>query len=209
MVDGFWTWVAAALIGYFFGALPTAYLLVRFFTSKNVMDWGTGNVGTLNVHRATNSKVLTLLTLLGDMLKAALAIIVGYYLARGAGLEVDTGATVGGIAAIAGHNYSVFLRFKGGKGLSCSASIGFYFSPIIAGLWISAFLATVLVSRWLVLGQIVATATLPVICYFLVPEAAVASYLVTALVLLRHSPRIRNLIEGTEPKLYYKLQQSR
>ena len=166
MVEGFWIWVAAAVVGYLLGSLPTAYLLVRFFTRKNVMDWGTGNVGTMNVHRATSSKVLTLLTLLGDLTKAYAAIMIGWLLARQAGLDSGAapwpwavggdhiGATVAGVAAILGHNYSIFLRFKGGKGITCAASMGFYFQPIIVGFWVLSFFLTVAVSRWLVLGQI-------------------------------------------------------
>ena len=146
MVEGFWIWVAAAVVGYLLGSLPTAYLLVRFFTRKNVMDWGTGNVGTMNVHRATSSKVLTLLTLLGDLTKAYAAIMIGWLLARQAGLDSGAapwpwavggdhiGATVAGVAAILGHNYSIFLRFKGGKGITCAASMGFYFPSLHRGL---------------------------------------------------------------------------
>ena len=195
-------------MGYLFGSLPTAYLLVRVFTRKNVMDWGTGNVGTLNVHRTTSSKFLTLLTLLGDLAKAYAAILLGEFMAQQAGLDGVTGATVAGISAILGHNYSVFLRFKGGKGITCSASMGFYFDPLIVAIWVATFFFTVATTRWLVLGQMVATATMPIFCYFFFPQAAIASYFVAALVLWRHAPRVKGLIEGTEPKLYYKVRQA-
>ncbi len=74
MADDLGIWVAVSGAGYLFGSFPTAYLLVKLFTGKNIFQWGTANVGTVNVHRATNSKILTLLTLAGDMLKTALAI---------------------------------------------------------------------------------------------------------------------------------------
>ena len=209
MFGDFGIWVAVAAAGYVFGSFPTAYLLVKHFTRKNILQWGSGNVGTLNVHRATNSKILTLATLAADMLKTALAILVGVYLARAAGLVEDVGAGVGGIAAIVGHNHSVFLRLKGGKGLACSAVLGFYFAPAIVGLWILAFLVTVGFTRLLVVGQMVATAALPIIAYFAFPEAAITSYFVAALVLIRHAPRIKNILDGTEPKMYYKIRQPR
>ncbi|MCI0865062.1 MAG: glycerol-3-phosphate acyltransferase, partial [Chloroflexi bacterium] len=104
-------WVAVAVIGYLFGSIPTAYLLVKHFAGKNIMQFGSANVGTTNVLRATNSKVLTLATLAGDMGKTGLAVLVGVLVAQGVGLGQDVGAGVGGIAAIVGHNYSVFLRF--------------------------------------------------------------------------------------------------
>ena len=58
-------WAAVAFAGYLFGSFPTAYLLVKHFAGKNILQWGSGNVGTMNVHRATNSKMLTLATLAG------------------------------------------------------------------------------------------------------------------------------------------------
>ncbi len=209
VADDLGIWVAVAVAGYLFGSFPTAYLLVKLFTGKNIFQWGTANVGTVNVHRATNSKILTLSTLAGDMLKTAVAILVGVYLARAVGLDEAVGAGVGGIAALVGHNYSVFLRFKGGKGLACSAVLGFYFAPAIVGLWVLTFLLTVMFTRLMVLGQIVATAALPIIAFFLFPQAAIPSYFVAALVLIRHAPRIKNIIAGTEPKMYYKIREPR
>ena len=200
-------WAATAAAGYLIGSFPTAYVLVKQFAHKNIMEWGYANVGTANVHRATNSKILTLLTLAGDMLKTALAILVGVYLARAGGLEDNVGAGVGAIAAIVGHNYSMFLRLKGGKGLVCSAVLGFYFAPAIVGVWVLTFLVVVGLTRLMVVGQMVAMAAVPIAAYFLFPEAAIVSYFATALVLIRHAPRIRNVLDGTEPKMYYKIRE--
>lgn len=200
-------WAATAVAGYLLGSFPTAYVLVKHFTQKNIMEWGSANVGTVNVLRATNSKVLTLLTLAGDMLKTALAILVGVYLARAGGLEDNVGAGVGGIAAIVGHNYSMFLRLKGGKGLVCSAVLAFYFAPAIVGVWVLTFLVVVGLTRLMVVGQMVAMAAVPVVAYFFFPQAAIPSYFATALVLIRHAPRIRNVLDGTEPKMYYKIRE--
>ena len=205
MLVGVGVLAAVAFSGYFFGSFPTAYLLVKRFEHKNILEWGTGNVGTANVHRSTNSKVLTLATLAGDMVKTGLAILVGVLLAQGFGLGQDVGAGVGGIAAIVGHNYSAFLRFQGGKGLVCSAVLGFYFAPAMVGLWVLMFLITVAFTRLMVVGQMAAMAVMPVIAYFAFPEAVVPTYFATALVLIRHAPRIKNVLDGTEPKMYYKI----
>ena len=194
--------------GYLFGAFPTAYLLVKRFGHKNILEWGTGNVGTANVHRATNSKVLALATLAGDMLKSAFAILAGAYIAQTAGIDGDIGAGVGGIAAITGHNYSVFLRLKGGRGLVCASVLGFYFAPAMVGIWVLIFLGTVALTKLMVVGQMVAMAAVPVIAYFFFPQAAVPAYFATALVLIRHAPRIKNVLDGTEPKMYYKIRET-
>lgn len=205
MAIDFGTLVVVAVVGYLLGSFPTAYVLVKRFAKKDILQWGTANVGTLNVHRATNSKMLTLLTLAGDMLKTALAITVGVYLARGAGLPDPMGAGVGGIAALVGHNYSAFLRLRGGKGLACASVLGFYFAPALVGLWVLIFLVTVGFTRLMVVGQMTAMAAMPIIAYFAFPQAVIPSYFATALVLIRHAPRIRNVLDGTEPKMYYKL----
>ncbi len=209
MAHDFGIWVAVAFAGYICGSFPTAYALVKQFAHKNILEWGSGNVGTTNVHRATNSKILTFATLAGDMLKTVLAIFGGVYLARAAGMDGDIGAAVGGIGAIVGHNYSVFLRLKGGKGLACAAVLGFYFAPAIVGFWVLVFLVTVLLTRLMVVGQMVAMASVPVIAYFAFPQAAITSFFATALVLIRHAPRIKNVLDGTEPKMYYKIREPR
>ena len=208
MLDDAAVLAAVAAVGYLFGAFPTAYILVKRFGHKNILEWGTGNVGTANVHRATNSKVLALATLAGDMLKSALAILAGAYIAETAGINTDVGAGVGGVAAITGHNYSVFLRLKGGRGLVCASVLGFYFAPAMVGLWVLMFLGTVALTRLMVVGQMVAMAAMPVIAYFVFPQAAVPTYFATALVLIKHAPRIRNVLDGTEPKMYYKIRET-
>ena len=207
MVVDFSIWVAVAVIGYLFGSIPTAYLLVKHFAGKNIMQFGSANVGTTNVLRATNSKVLTLATLAGDMGKTGLAVLVGVLVAQGVGLGQDVGAGVGGIAAIVGHNYSVFLRFRGGKGLVCSAVLAFYFAPALVGLWVLTFALTVAATRLMVVGQMAAMAAMPIFAYFLFPQAAIPSYFAAALVLVRHAPRIKNVLNGTEPKMYYKIRE--
>ena len=207
MVVDFSIWVAVAINGYLFGSIPTAYLLVKHFAGKNIMQLGSANVGTTNVLRATNSKILTLATLAGDLGKTGLAIFVGVLLAQGFGLGQHVGAGVGGIAAIVGHNYSAFLRFRGGKGLVCCAALAFYFAPALVGLWVLTFVLTVAATRLMVVGQMAAMAAVPVFAYFLFPQAAIPSYFATALVLVRHAPRIKNVLNGTEPKMYYKIRE--
>ena len=209
MAHDFGIWVAVAVAGYICGSFPTAYVLVKQFAHKNILEWGSANVGTTNVHRATNSKILTFATLAGDMFKTVLAIFAGVYVARAAGMDGDIGAAVGGIGAIVGHNYSVFLRLKGGKGLACAAVLGFYFAPAIVGFWVLVFLATVLLTRLMVVGQMAAMASVPIIAYFAFPQAAIPSFFATALVLIRHAPRIKNVLDGTEPKMYYKIREPR
>ena len=197
--------VLVALAGYLFGSFPTAYLLVKHFAGKNILELGTANVGTLNVHRATNSKLLTAANLAGDVAKGVLALVVGYLVADMAGLDPEVGAATGGIAAVAGHNYTVFLKFQGGKGIATSLPVLLYLEPVLLPVWIATFLVVAATTRLLVLGQILATVVAPIVGLILFRDSAVPVLILAALVFIRHVPRIRGIVEGTEPKLYYKI----
>ncbi len=197
--------VIIALQGYLFGSFPTAYLLVKHFVGKNIMELGTANVGTLNVLRATNSKVMTGVNLLGDVAKGVLALAVGYVLADAVGVDTYVGAAAGGIASVVGHNYTVFLKFQGGKGIATSLPVLFYLEPVLVPVWIAAFLLTVAATRLLVLGQITATLVAPILAILFFRDDAVAVVILGAIVFIRHAPRIKGIVKGTEPKLYYKI----
>ncbi len=200
--------VLIAVTGYLLGSFPTAYLLVKRFARKNILEWGTANVGTLNVYRATNSKTLTVANLAGDFLKGVLAMVVGINVAKATGLGPDVGAATGGILAVLGHNYTVFLRFRGGKGLATSFPVLLYLQPELVILWIGTFLASVAATRLLVVGQILGTVAMPFACYILFPDAVVPVSLLSLVVFIKHAPRIPAIVNGTEPKLYYKIDES-
>lgn len=199
------TLVLIAVTGYLLGSFPTAYLLVKRFARKNILEWGTANVGSLNVYRATNSKTLTAANLAGDSLKGALAMVAGFYVARAAGLDPDVGAATGGILAVLGHNYTVFLRFRGGKGLATSFPVLIYLAPLLLILWIVTFFASVAATRLLVVGQILGTVAVPIGCYILFPDVVVPVSILALVVFIKHAPRIPAIVNGTEPKLYYKI----
>ena len=195
-------------VGYLLGSIPTAYLIVIRTTGKNIQEIGSGNVGTLNVHRATGSKVLTLATLVGDVLKGTLALLVGSTLAWAIDFDPYVGAATGGILAVVGHNYPVFLSFRGGKGIATALPVLYFFEPILVGLWLGTFLLTVATTRILVLGQILGTVLVPIACYFLFPDEIIPVGILAIVVFVKHAPRIPAIVKGTEPSFYYKIDHS-
>ena len=197
--------IAAA--GYLSGSFPTAYLIVRWSAGKNIREWGTGNVGTLNVLRATNSKLLTAANLAGDALKGVVAMAVGFAVASAMGVDSQLGAAAGGILAVVGHNYTVFLGFQGGKGIATALPVLLYLEPVLVALWIATFLVVLAATRFLVLGQILGTLAVPIFGYILFPDSIVPVTALALLVFIRHAPRIVDIVNGTEPKLYYKIQE--
>ena len=196
-----------ALGAYLIGSFPTAYVLVRWFARKNVMEYGTGNVGTLNALRATKSKPLTVGVLLGDVGKGGLALLLGYLVALAFDYDSRVPMEVAGIVAVVGHNYSLFLKFKGGKGLATSLPILLYLEPTLVAVWIGVFLLTVAVTRLLVLGQILGTVAAPVVGLAVFNDSIVPVAILAAIVFVKHSPRLVNIVKGTEPKLHYKIQE--
>ena len=200
--------ITIGLAGYLLGAFPTGFLVVKYFAKKSILEWGTGNVGTLNTFRATKSRFLTLLTFSGDAAKGVLSLAAGYAIADAFGSNLDTGATIGGIMAVFGHNFSVFLRFKGGKGLATGLPVLKFLSPFLAPVWIAIWVVAVLLTRLLVLGQILATVLVPVVAFLAFPENAIPVLLLGVLVFIRHASRIRNIVNRTEPKLYFSVDET-
>ena len=211
-------YLAIAAAGYLIGSFPTAYLIVRWSAGKNIMELGSGNVGTLNVLRATGSKMLTAANLAGDVTKGVLAMLVGLGVAAAAGLGGDGAVAadvaawrpppamgVGGISAVIGHNYSVFLRFQGGKGIATALPVLFVFQPVLVAVWVAGFLVTAVTTRILVLGQILATVVTPFVAYTWFQDTAFEVTLLGIIVFIRHASRIPGIVKGTEPRLYYKI----
>ena len=196
--------VLVALGSYVIGSFPTAYVVVRRFTGKNVMEYGTGNIGTLNTLRSTNSKTLTLIVLLGDVGKGGLALLLGYLVSLAFDYASGTPMAVAGISAVVGHNYSAFLKLKGGKGLATAAPVLLYLEPALAAVWIGVFLVTVLVSRLMVMGQISGTVVAPLVGLFFFQDSVVPVGILGAIVFIRHAPRLKNIVNGTEPRMYYR-----
>ncbi len=200
--------ILSALGAYVIGSIPTAFLVVKRFSGQNVMEQGTGNVGTLNTLRATGSKKLTALVLLGDSGKGALALLLSYLVALGFGHEPELLMQVGGLVAIVGHNYSAFLKLKGGKGLATALPVLLYLEPILVGVWVGAFLLSVATTRLMVMGQIMGTVAAAIVGAAAFGDSSIPVGILAALVFIKHAPRLRNVFNGTEPKMYYKIKEA-
>ena len=200
--------VPIAAGAYVIGSIPTAVVVVKRFTGKDVMALGSRNVGTLNTLRATNSKSLTVAVLLGDMSKGALALLLGYLVSVGFDYESELPMAVAGITSVVGHNYSIFLKLKGGKGLATSVPVLLYLEPVLVGVWVGTFLLTVAITRLMVGGQIAGTVVAPVIGLAFFYDSIIPVGILAAIVFVKHAPRLRNIINGTEPRMYYKIREA-
>ncbi|MBP9218246.1 MAG: glycerol-3-phosphate 1-O-acyltransferase PlsY [Sterolibacterium sp.] len=194
-----WLFIMAA---YFLGSLPFAVIISRLFGMADPRSYGSGNPGATNVLRSGN-KLAALLTLLGDAVKGWLAVWLVQHWGGAAGQPVDAMLLAAvGFAAMAGHVFSLFLGFKGGKGVSTAAGVFLGFSGWLALCCIVVWLMVAVVTRYSSLASICAALAAPLLGFWLLGEAqAVALAGMSLLVIWRHRPNIRNLLAGTEGRI--------
>jgi glycerol-3-phosphate acyltransferase PlsY len=188
--------IAFALIaGYLLGSIPFGLLLTRLAGGADIRSIGSGNIGATNVLR-TGRKGLAAATLLGDMLKGAVAVwLTASLFGLNAGL-------VAGLAAVLGHVFPVWLDFKGGKGVAT------YIGVLIAVSWPVAIAYGVIwaliagLTRYSSLAGLIASAATPALLWFLAAlRPALLFAILTVIVFVMHRGNIARLIAGTEPKI--------
>ncbi len=198
-------------ITYLFSSIPFGLILTRISGYGDIRNIGSGNIGATNVLRTGNKK-LALLTLILDALKGVISIILFYYFIISDDtvychdkIESFTNATsflIIGLAAILGHCFPVWLKFKGGKGVATSLGVllaAVPFTGLIAcATWIISAKAGKISSVAAISAMIVA----PVMTYvFYGPYPALINVLISALVIYRHKDNIKRIRQGTEPKI--------
>lgn len=201
--------VGVLITSYLLGSFPTAYLVVRTFTHKNILQEGTGNVGTMNTHRATGSKWMTAIVFFADHLKGVLAYLVAV---SGAVVADEPRASfimlmLGFFGALLGHNYPIWLRFKGGKGLATAAGYFLLLNWMYYAMWVGWFAVVVAISQYMVLSQFMATVLLVTTVGLLHPQHFWVILPGALLVLIKHWPRTVGVFQGKEPKFYYSEEQ--
>ncbi len=185
-----------AVLGYGIGSLPIGFLLARF-KGIDLRRTGSGNVGAANVHR-TAGLTIALIVVAIDLAKGAASVA----LAARVAADLDAEVTAG-VAAIAGHIYPVWLRFRGGKGVATACGTFALLAPAATAIAAAAFVATVWSTRYVSLGSVVATAALPPLAWALdAPLPVMAGGTIAALLIIpRHAGNLSRLAGGTERRL--------
>lgn len=184
------------LVSYLLGSIPVGYVVGRWVKGIDIRRYGSGNVGATNAFRTMGTGP-GLAVLLGDAAKGLLAVLLGKAVG-GPPLAI-----LSGLAVMAGHSWSAFLRFQGGRGVATGAGALVAMAPKVVLTAFIIWTLTVLLSRYVSLGSILAAASLPLLMlYFREPWYYVLfGFLAAALVIYRHRPNIRRLLAGTEYKL--------
>lgn len=191
-----------AVGAYLLGSIPTAYLMGRFIRGVDIRRHGSGNVGATNVIRVLGTGP-GLVTLGVDFLKGCLAVVLIAPLFSSGGEVIHALRIAAAVAAITGHNWMLFLRFKGGKGIATTAGAFAALAPAATGVAFGIWAITVVITRFVSLGSIVAMVALPIFMWgFGEPAGSVIfSLLIAALGIFKHRSNIRRLVAGRENRI--------
>lgn len=201
----FLTYLLVALTAYLLGSIPFGYLLVWLFRKEDIRSQGSGNIGATNVVRS-GAKGLGALTFLLDTCKGYLAVVVASHLAVWPILTPvpqDSAAALGAFCAILGHIYTVWLGFKGGKGVATAFGVFLALAPWVALVALSAFILVLAISRYVSLASIMAAIAIP-ISAILLPHTPYSPWIlavivvVPTIVVVKHHQNIGRLLRGTE-----------
>jgi glycerol-3-phosphate acyltransferase PlsY len=193
--EGLALWALAAAFGYGLGSIPFGLVLTRLAGKGDIRHTGSGNIGATNVLRS-GSKPLAALTLVLDAAKGAAAVLV---IAHWSG-DGSAGAAAG-LAAVVGHDFPVWLRFRGGKGVATTLGVLLAVAWPVGLLACATWLAVALLLRYSSLAALAALGAAPFYAQWLGGEAAGVAALLALLAIIRHHANIRRLLKGEEPRI--------
>ncbi|MGB8354701.1 MAG: glycerol-3-phosphate 1-O-acyltransferase PlsY [Chthoniobacteraceae bacterium] len=205
---GFLSILIILLAGYLLGSIPVGFLLARA-KGIDIRQHGSGNIGATNVFR-TLGKGYGIFVFVCDTLKGVFAVILGeqiyihlHGIGAGAPINPVLAGILGGVAGILGHNFPVWLKFKGGKGVATSLGVVIGLVPLAAVISFAIWAIVLLTSRYVSLASIIAAIAVPVIVAFTASPAEktpllVFTCLAALLIVLRHKANIQRLLNGTE-----------
>ena len=188
------------IVSYLVGSIPSGLILGRI-RGIDVREYGSGNIGTTNVLR-TLGKKFGAIVMAADLLKGVVAVLLARYV-----IGAPAGEMAAALAVVAGHDWSLYLRFRGGRGVATSAGALIVMAPLVAAAGIVTFVAVVALTRYVSLGSIAAAAgTVIVMAVFTALDRAPFEYLIfigiaVALIVFQHRENVARLLAGTENKL--------
>lgn len=183
------------LFAYLIGSIPFGIIISKIMGLGNLRNIGSGNIGATNVLR-TGNKLAAILTLIFDLLKGAIAVIITYYIFN------DTTAQIAALSSFLGHCFPIWLKFKGGKGVATfiGISLALYWP---AGILIClTWVLTAYLSRISSLSALISSLSSILWVWILgVPSAVFVMTVLTILIWYRHIENIKRIIKNTEPKI--------
>jgi len=198
--------IVVVLLGYLIGSIPFGVIVGRLTRGIDVRDYGSGSMGMTNVIRTVGARAGALV-FVADMAKGAAAVALAWLIF--ASDMVAWGQVAGGAAAVIGHSWPVYVRFRGGRGVTTGFGALLVMSWPVGLISFAVFLAVVGLFRYMSLGSMLAglamlVSMIPFVVFDLKPfefEYLVFGLIIVPLILFRHRGNIRRLLAGTEPKI--------
>ena len=196
--------LSIVVAAYLLGSIPTGYLLMRIFRRQDIRSMGSGNIGATNVLRS-GAKGLGAATFLFDVLKGALAVLLGKYIAGlwTPAIHPHEAMALAALCAVLGHMFPVWLGLRGGKGVATAFGVFLVLAPWAALGSLTIFVVVFALGRFVSLASILGAIAFPAIAWFVEPY--VRGYVVmtviavvVALIVIKHSQNIQRLLAGTE-----------
>ncbi len=217
----FYVWLAFFLISivaaYLLGSINSAIIISKVFYGDDIRKHGSGNAGTTNMLR-TYGKKAALFTLIFDMLKTVIAILIagvllGFFYVRGA-VSVSEVCYIAGLFAVIGHVFPIYYRGKGGKGVLCAATMCLVLTPIVFVIMLLIFVLLVAMTKYVSLGSVTGVGLYPVALHaymaVLYPEVPMSGLITLAIILLAvliiwcHRANLSRIMNRTESQISFK-----
>jgi glycerol-3-phosphate acyltransferase PlsY len=193
------TQIGLVLFSYLVGSIPFGYLVTRYATNKNILELGSGNIGSTNVRRVTGRK-FSIITQLLDMAKGFLPVALFIFFGKGRMVVPDYYIYLVAMATIIGHDFSIYLKFRGGKGVNTTQGASVLLAPYSAFIAAAVFYLVKWRFKYASLGSICLAISLPVTEFIIHGHTLTFYYLIAcmALIILRHRKNIVRLYHHQE-----------
>ena len=201
--------IAVAVISYLIGSINFSILISKAISGKDIRESGSGNAGATNMLR-THGKKMGVLTLLLDVLKGIVAIIIAMIVDKNIGANTGILSYIAGVCVILGHNFPIYFGFKGGKGVATSLGVVLMLDWKVGLIVAVCAIAIMAITRYVSLGSILGGAAYIVVemvkaivtkNYNIVQLVCVV--IIGGLLIARHHANIKRLLSGTENKLSF------
>ncbi|MCX7832415.1 MAG: glycerol-3-phosphate acyltransferase [Actinobacteria bacterium] len=199
--------IIVALASYLVGAIPFSYFVAKYAANKELTKVGSGNIGAMNVRRATGSWAWFTVAMVLDGLKGLVPVILAGIIATRLGYDPRTLKAVALNFSVIGHNFSIFAwiltgKILSGKGLATGGGGLLGYEPMYLVFALLVGLPVIFLTKYLIAGQIAAPLLLPIYVYFVRKEDFLPILILCIVVLIRHLERLPDFLKGKEPKYF-------
>ena len=193
--------ILVVMCGYFVGSIPFGFLITKLFSSNDIRKTGSGNIGATNVLRSSGP-LLAVITLILDAGKGFIAVIIGTNIIGIYSIQEASqiGGLIAGAGSVLGHNFPLWLRFNGGKGVATTLGMMISSVPLVGFMACVIWICMAIIFRYSSVAALIALATSPIFALILGMKNPALMFLALAILgWVRHWSNINRLIKGDEP----------